>query len=142
MGWVLSWLLIPAATAGVQVTTCTMGDEGSWAASLFVVTPLACALLAVIWFTRKHHVRTVVLSVPLAAIIPYCLFFVAPFLVQNTVLGENMCAVLDGMPGFNTYGSWTVLRLWAPAQVLLLLGYGLVAALCWRDKIQSFHRLD
>lgn len=134
MGWVASWFIVFLATAGVQITTCTMGSEDSWGASFYVFTPLAFLVLAILWLTPNHHARTRLLAIPLVLVICYCALFALPYLIENTVNGSHMCSVLLSEPGFNDYSSSEILRLWAPVQFILLGAYAYTTAHIWRKK--------
>ena len=118
----------------MQITTCTMGDEGSWHASLLVYSPIALLVLVVIWPTKRHHSTWLWLAAPLVIVIPFCVLFTLPFLFQSAIQGQNMCAILDDAPGFNEYGSDPVLRLWAPTQLLLLGSYTWLVLTCWHAR--------
>ena len=132
MAWVISWFAILLATVGVQVTTCTMGDDGSWLVSLFFYTPIAFCVLLAIWLTRRHHSKWIWLAAPLVIVIPYCVYFTLPYLWQNTIHGTHMCAILDNHSDSYGYDPDPILRLWAPTQLLLLGAYITVMVGCWR----------
>src|SRR5712692_10169281 len=113
MAWIFSWFALLLAIPAVQITTCTMGSEDSWLTSLVLFTPLSILVFLVVWFSRQHHTKFVFLSIPLAIILPYCLFFAGKFFVGTTLQGNHLCDVLTGESGFNSYGlSWWA-KFWA-----------------------------
>jgi hypothetical protein len=131
MIWIFSWFVLLLAIPGVQATTCTMGDDDSWHASLLLVSPLAFLALLIIWFSRQHHTKFVFFSLPLALILPYCFIFAWDYLVGTTFQGRHLCSVLTGSD-FDSYvvDPWS--RYWAPVAFLLAGAYMAVAVFCWR----------
>ena len=134
VGWVVSWLSVFLASAGVQITTCTMGSEDAWRASLYFYTPLSFLILAGILITPKHHTRTRILAIPLVLVICYCAVFVAPYLIENTFNGNHMCSILKRQPEFNAYESTFLFRVWAPIQFILLGAYAWAVLRIWSNS--------
>ena len=136
MAWILSWvaiILIPM----VQATTCTMGSTDSWAANLFVVTPVSFLVLCLIIFFRQHHARWFWLSAPNLILLPWATFFVFQFLIGSTFGGQHLCSVLMGQSGFNEYPiSWWQ-PFWAPIQLILILGYALSIYGCYGKRANA-----
>ena len=98
MGWVLTWLLVIAIPA-TGVTTCTMGSDDAWALGLLLYSPLLASVLVAIVLSRRHHARLLWLAMPHVVLVPWAVVFVWPFLMETSLGGHHLCAVLEIDPG-------------------------------------------
>ncbi len=145
MGWIFTWIALPLAAVGVQLTTCTQGSEDALGASIFVYTPVAILGLAAIALARNHHRRWRYLSIPLVPILLLCLPFVFEMLVSHTIFGSHPCAVIKEENGFNSYPLTHWLRVWAPIQLLLIVGALALVVSSWiirHEELQPNNALN
>jgi len=131
MGWVLSWVFV-LLIACVEMTTCTMGSEDAWRVSLYLYAPAALVLLAGMAITKKHHIKYLWLSLPSLVILGLCALVVGKYLIGATFQGNHLCTVATGEAGFNEYQSSWLQVYWAPFQLLVVTGYLVFIAKCWK----------
>lgn len=115
-----------------QNGTCTQGGTGAFLASLFYGVPLGLLACGAWWFALapgaggERWVAKGVVAIALVSMLGAVTTLWSP-LVQSTIAGHHLCgADFDDLVRDGTDSAWFH-RLWAPAQLTLLL---FVAAVC------------
>lgn len=117
--WPMSWILLPLAVAGTQITTCSMGDYDSWSASLFIYSPVLAIVLGLLFVLQRERPVVVWLAIPHLILVPWMVVYVLPYLLRVTIFGGHPCSVLTG-DDFDDYSFPAWQRLWAPLEISLL----------------------
>ena len=137
MGLVCLPLAMLISIIGVEITTCTQGDDDSVATSMILYTPITLLFTLMMMLGSVNPTRLKWLTIPTAFVLFWSMLVVLKLLKGMTIEGHHLCTIIQNDRVFEAYNRTSLSSLWAPVQVVVMafITYGIYRY--WRFDLKK-----